>query len=145
MALFKFVSAILEDKPIDIYNQGEMYRDFTYVEDLVSAIYLLIDKVPNNSMQSKTHPKDSLSHVAPFRIVNIGNSKKIKLINFIEIIEEILQKKAIKNFMPIQKGDVPETWADTSLLTHLTDFNLKTEVREGISKFIDWYRDFYKK
>ena len=144
MALFKFVSAILDDKPIDIYNQGEMYRDFTFVEDLVSAIDLLIDKVPNNSEQSEFHPKDSLSRVAPFRIVNIGNSKKIKLIDFIEIIEEILQKKAIKNFMPIQKGDVQETWADTTLLKHLTDFNLKTDVKEGILKFVEWYKDYYK-
>lgn len=143
MALFKFVSAILEERAIDIYNNGNMYRDFTYVEDLVLAIKLLIGKPPIISSNDKK-VGDSLSDSAPFRIVNIGNSKKIKLINFIDAIEEILQKKAIKNFMPMQKGDVPETWADTSLLEKLTGYHPQTEFYEGISKFIKWYKEYNK-
>ena len=142
MALFKFVSAILDDRPIDIYNKGEMYRDFTYIDDLISGIRLLIDEIPLET--KKNLDNDSLSPVAPFRIVNIGNSKKVKLLDFIETIEEILNKKAIRNYMPIQKGDVPATWADTSLLNNLTQFNPKTNFKEGIDHFIKWYREYYK-
>ena len=119
MALFKFVNAILNDKPIEIYNNGEMYRDFTYVDDLVHAIKLLIDAPPSNENISTL---DSLSSVAPYRVVNIGNSNKIKLIDFIEVIEKSLGKKAIRNYMPMQMGDVPATWADTSLLQKLTNY-----------------------
>ena len=143
MALFKFVSAILEERAIDIYNNGEMYRDFTYVEDLVMAIKLLIGKLPIKTTKDKIKQGDSLSHSAPFRIVNIGNSKKIKLIDFIDAIEKILQKKAIKNFMPMQKGDVPETWADTTLLENITGYHPRTDIYEGISKFVEWYRKYY--
>lgn len=141
MALFKFVSLILKNKPIDIYNNGEMYRDFTYVSDLVYAIKLLIDKIP--STKKNTDNIDSLSPIAPFRIINIGNSNKIKLLDFIDAIEENLSKKAIRNYMPIQKGDVPATWADTSLLKKLTDFSPKTNFKDGIDQFIKWYRNYY--
>lgn len=144
MALFKFVSAILEERAIDIYNNGEMYRDFTYVEDLVMAIKLLIGKLPTKSTKDIIKQGDSISDSAPFRIVNIGNSKKIKLMDFIDAIEEILQKKAIKNFMPMQKGDVPETWADTTLLENITGYHPQTDFYEGVSKFIEWYREYYK-
>ena len=144
MALFKFVSAILDDNPIDIYNNGEMYRDFTYVEDLVLSIRKLIEVVPIRPKEKKINTNDSLSPVAPFRIVNIGNSKKIKLLDFIEAIENNLQKKAIKNYMPIQKGDVHETWADISLLENLIGNTPKTNFQEGINKFISWYKEYYK-
>ena len=140
MAYFKFVSSILNNKPIDIYNNGEMYRDFTYVDDLVNGIRLLVDCIPN---YKKISENDSLSPVAPFRVVNIGNSEKIKLIDFIDVIEEGLSKKAIRNYMPIQKGDVTETWADASLLQKLTNYKPRTNYKDGIKHFIRWYLDYY--
>jgi UDP-glucuronate 4-epimerase len=141
MAYFKFVSSILNNNPIDVYNNGEMYRDFTYVDDLVNGIKLLVDCIPNNK---KISENDSLSTVAPFRVVNIGNSDKIKLIDFIDAIEESLNKKAIRNYMPMQKGDVTETWADATLLQKLTNYKPKTNYKDGINNFVKWYRKYYK-
>ena len=141
MALFKFVSGILNNKPIDIYNNGEMYRDFTYVDDLVHGIKLLINAIP--SIGKNINNLDSLSPVAPYRVVNIGNSNKIKLLDFIEAIEENLGKKAVRNYLPIQNGDVPATWADTSLLNILTDCTPQTNFKDGIDQFIKWYRKYY--
>ena len=143
MALHKFVSSILKKEPIDIYNNGEMFRDFTYIDDLALSIRRLIDIIPVRSNEKSKIKFDSISSVAPFRIVNIGNSKKIKLLDFIEAIEDILQKKAIRNYMPIQKGDVPETWADVSLVKELTGYTPNTDFREGIEHFIKWYREYY--
>ena len=141
MAYFKFVSSIINNQPIDIYNNGEMYRDFTYVDDLVNGIKLLIDFIPsNNEIISEM---DSLSPVAPFRVVNIGNSKKIKLIDFIYAIEESLGKKAIRNYMPMQKGDVVATWADATLMQHLTNYRPKTDYKEGVVRFVKWYLEYY--
>jgi len=139
MAYFKFASSILNNKPIDIYNNGEMYRDFTYIDDLVNGIKLLVDCIPNNK---KISENDSLSPVAPFRVVNIGNSEKIKLIDFIDAIEENLNKKAIRNYMPMQKGDVAETWADASLLHKLTNYKPKTNYKNGINNFVKWYKEY---
>ncbi|MDC1150359.1 GDP-mannose 4,6-dehydratase [Gammaproteobacteria bacterium] len=144
LALYKFVDAILDERPIDIYNHGNMYRDFTYVDDLVNAIRLLINVIPQKTENNEvTH--DSLSPVAPYRIVNIGNSDKIKLLDFVEAIEECLGKKAQKNFMEIQAGDVPATWANAELLKKLTGYSPNTNFRDGISKFVEWYREYYKK
>jgi len=144
MALFKFVDAILKEKPIDIYNQGEMYRDFTYIDDLVQAIKLLINTIPKYSKKKEfTKKNDSISPVAPFRVVNIGNANKVKLLDFIEAIEEVLNKKAIRNYLSIQKGDVPATWADNSLLKNLTGFYPKTNFKDGIIEFVKWYRKYY--
>ncbi len=145
MALFKFVNAIINNKPIDIYNNGEMYRDFTYVDDLVYSIKSLINIIPDQSSFKKKILKiDSVSGVAPFRIINIGNSNKIKLIDFVETIESVLEKKAIRNYMPIQKGDVKATWADTSLLRELSGQSPQTNLVDGITSFIKWYREYYK-
>jgi UDP-glucuronate 4-epimerase len=141
MALFKFVSGILNNKPIDIYNNGEMYRDFTYVDDLVYGIKLLINAIP--SIDKNINNLDSLSPIAPYRVINIGNSNKIKLLDFIEAIEENLGKKVIRNYLPMQKGDVPATWADTSLLNNLTDYTPQTNFKDGIDQFIKWYRKYY--
>ena len=143
MAYFKFVSAILNDKPIDIYNNGEMYRDFTYVDDLVYGIKLLIDTIPTSLAGNKIIEDDSLSPVAPYRVVNIGNSNKIKLLDFIEAIEENLGKKAVRNYLPMQKGDVHSTWADASLLKNLTGYSPQTNFRNGVSKFVEWYCNYY--
>ena len=146
MAHFKFTKGILEGTPIDIYNNGEMYRDFTYVEDLTRAIYLLIGAVPIRP-QSKDDidSGDSLSPVAPYRIVNIGNSNQVKLLDYIEAIEAAIGQKAVRNYMEIQPGDVPATWANAELLQKLTGYQPTTNVREGISKFVAWYRDYYGK
>ncbi len=141
MALFKFVSSILNNKQIDIYNNGDMARDFTYVSDLVNGIKLLIGVIP--SVDKKSSVLDSLSPIGPFRVVNIGNSEKIKLLDFIKAIEENLGKKAIRNYMPMQKGDVPETWANASLLNKLTGYTPKTNFKDGIDHFIKWYREYY--
>lgn len=144
MALFKFVAGILDGKPIDIYNNGEMFRDFTYVEDLVRAIRLLVDVVPERpESPDQIQPDDSLSPVAPFRIVNIGNSDKVSLLDFIDAIEVELGIEAKRNYMPMQKGDVPATWADASLLQRLTGYTPKTDVKEGIAKFVAWYLDYH--
>jgi len=143
MALFKFVSAILKNKPIDIYNQGDMYRDFTYIDDLVYGIDLLTNTAPTTNVNEQALKEDSLSNVAPFRVVNIGNSNKIKLLDFIDAIEDILGKKALRNYMPMQKGDVSATWADASLLQNLTGYKPKTNFKDGIARFIEWYRNYY--
>ncbi len=145
LAYFKFTDAILNDRPIDIYNNGDMYRDFTYVDDLVRGIRLLIDAVPvRPETKSEIAKGDSLSPVAPYRVVNIGNSDKVRLLDFIEAIEDALGKKAIRNYMPMQMGDVPATWADTSLLQSLTGYQPKTDIRTGLARFVEWYRDYYK-
>lgn len=133
LALFKFVSAILEGTPIDIYNNGNMFRDFTYVDDLVKAISLILYTNPSDPPKVKIK-SDSLSPVAPFRVVNIGNSEKVKLLDFIDAIEENLQLKAIRNYMPMQIGDVPETWASAELLQGLTGYVPQTAYREGIDR-----------
>ncbi len=145
LALYKFVDAILADRPIDIYNHGDMYRDFTYVDDLVRAIRLLIDAVPERPADGIVPEGDSLSPVAPFRIVNIGNSDKVRLLDFIDAIEDCLGKKAIRNYMPMQMGDVPATWADASLLQRLTGYRPQTDFRDGIAKFVAWFREYYEK
>lgn len=143
LALYKFVDAILDDRPIDIYNHGEMYRDFTYVDDLVRAIRLLIDVPPARpASKDEIAAGDSLSAVAPFRIVNIGNSEKVRLLDFIEAIEDCLGKKAIRNYMPMQMGDVPATWADASLLQSLIGLQPRTHFRNGIPHFVSWYREY---
>ena len=118
-ALYKFVDAILDGRPIDIYNHGDMYRDFTYVTDLVRGIRLLIDTPPVRPDNREVPKGDSPSPVAPYRIVNIGNSDKVRLLDFVEAIEEELGKKATRNYMPMQMGDVPATWATSPQLLAL--------------------------
>lgn len=145
MALFKFVKAMRAGEPIDVYNQGEMYRDFTYVTDLVRGIRLLVDQIPvRPETPDSIFPGDSLSPVAPFRTVNIGNSTRVPLMDFVTEIERALGLTIRKNFMEMQKGDVPETWADCSLLKRLTGYQPQTTVRDGVTAFVDWYRDHYR-
>lgn len=146
LAYYKFVDAILAGRPIDIYNHGEMYRDFTYVDDLVRAIRLLIDVAPVRPASREEIPEgDSLSPVAPFRIVNIGNADKVRLLDLIAAIEDCIGRKAIRNYMDMQKGEVPATWADTGLLQRLTGYRPRTDLRDGIAAFVRWYRDYYGK
>jgi UDP-glucuronate 4-epimerase len=144
MALFKFTKAILEGQPIDVYNHGDMRRDFTYVEDLVHAIWLLIDAAPVRPADGVVAEGDSLSPVAPHRVVNIGNSDAVQLTDFIAAIEEATGLEAQKNLMPMQAGDVPATWANAQLLKTLTGYTPKTNVREGVAQFVQWYRNYYR-
>ncbi|EAQ28468.1 hypothetical protein NAP1_12753 [Erythrobacter sp. NAP1] len=145
MALFKFTRGILEGKPIDIYNEGEMYRDFTYVTDLVRGIRLLLDQPPvRPDSRDDITEWDSLSPAAPWRVANIGNSDKVRLMDFVEAIEAECGCKAVKNFMPMQKGDVPATWADARLLKELTGYAPETDIRTGVKHFVAWYRDYYQ-
>lgn len=146
MALYKFVDAILNDRPIDLYNHGDLYRDFTYVTDLVKGIRLLIDAAPQRpATTADIATGDSLSPVAPYRIVNIGNSQKVRLLDFVAAIEDALGMKAKRNLMAMQKGDVPATWADATLLSDLTGYRPQTGIDEGVAQFVDWYRDYYGK
>ncbi len=142
MAYFKFTKKILEGKKIDIYNKGKMYRDYTYVDDIVDGIYKLINKPPS-LLQKKKFKNDSLSSVAPFRILNIGNTKKVFLLDFINTLERELKRKVIRNYMPMQKGDVFSTLSDSTLLKRITGYNPKTNYKTGIKKFINWYIDYY--
>lgn len=145
MAMFKFTRGVLEGTPIDVYNNGDMWRDFTYVEDLVRGIRLLINAVPQRpATPADIAPGDSLSPAAPFRVVNIGNSDKVRLMDFIDAIEAETGRKAIRNYMPMQTGDVPATWADANLLKTLTGYQPQTNFREGVAAFVRWYRDYYQ-
>lgn len=144
MAPFKFTRAILKGEPIDVYGQGEMFRDFTYVTDLVRGVRLLMDAAPVRPAGPGDIAKgDSLSPVAPWRVVNIGNGEKVSLGTFIAAIEAAAGRKAIRNLMGMQKGDVVATWADNSLLQRLTGYRPETGISEGMQGFVDWYRDFY--
>ena len=144
MALFKFTESILKGKPIDVYNHGNMQRDFIYIEDLIEAIYILTSCMPSIQRDGLVNSFDSISPVAPFRIVNIGNSKAIKICDYIKEIEKSLKMKAKKNLIPIQDGDVENTCADIKLLENLTGYRPSTPISVGISKFIRWYKSYFK-
>ena len=146
LALFKFVDAILDGRPIDIYNHGDMYRDFTYVGDLVRGIRLLIDAAPERPASADDIAEgDSLSPVAPYRVVNIGNSDKVRLLDFVDAIEAELGVPAKRNYMDMQPGDVPATWANAELLQTLTGYRPQTDIKDGIRDFVAWFRDYYGK
>ena len=142
MAYFKFTKKILTDKKIDIYNNGKMFRDYTYIDDIVDGIYKLLNKAPSINSKKK-FKNDSLSPVAPFRILNIGNTKKISLLDFINTLEKELNKKIKRHYMPMQKGDVHSTLSDSSLLKRITGYNPKINYKTGIKKFINWYLNYY--
>jgi UDP-glucuronate 4-epimerase len=143
MALFLFTKAILEDRPIDVYNHGKMRRDFTYVDDIVEGIALLLDKpaAPDTAWKSDAPASDASA--APYRIFNIGRGEPVELEAFIDAIEAELGKKATRNYLPIQPGDVEATWADTGALKAATGYEPKVSVREGVGHFIRWYREYY--
>ena len=147
MALFKFTRNILEGAPIDIYNHGNLRRDFTFVTDLVKAVRLLMDVVPEKpGIRLAAVENDSLSSTAPFRVVNIGNSQAVKLSDFIELIENELGQKAKRNYMELQRGDPLVTLADSSLLFRLTGYRPETDIGTGVKKFIQWYlEDFHQR
>ena len=140
MALFKFTRAILEGAPIDVYNDGEMLRDFTYIDDLTASIVKLIDAVPG----AEAFEGDSLSPVARFRIVNMGGGQPVQLMEYIAELERALGRPAIKNFLPMQQGDLPATAASSELLRRLTGSVPETPLTEGIARFVEWYREVYE-
>ena len=142
MALFKFTKGIINKKKIDIYNEGKMYRDFTYIDDVVEGVCSLINKPPSLKQLGKIK-NDSLSPVAPFRILNIGNTKKVYLLDFINAIEKELKIKALRNYMPLQKGDVKITLSNVNLLKKITGYKPKINYKIGIRKFLKWYLNYY--
>ena len=144
MALFLFTKAILEDKPIDVFNYGKMKRDFTYVDDIVEGIIRVIDTPPKGNPDWTGTAPDPACSKAPYKIYNIGNSSPVPLMEFIEAIEQCLGKQAQKNMMPIQPGDVPATWADVSDLVEDLDYQPNTSIQDGVERFIIWYKEFYK-
>jgi UDP-glucuronate 4-epimerase len=139
MALFKFTKAILEGTPIEIYNHGEMQRDFTYVDDLVEGLVRLCRVPPLD----RCGDADSLSPVAPWRVVNIGNGAPVRLLDFVEAVEAAVGRKAERRLLPMQPGDVPATWADAGLIEALVGPLPRTDIREGVARFVDWYRAEY--
>jgi len=142
MALFKFTKNMLENKKIDIFNFGKHTRDFTYIDDITKHIIKLIDKLPKKNNNKKIYPNTCN---CPYRVINIGNSKQQKLMDFIKELEDVLKVKSIKNFLTLQKGDVKDTLSDTSLLQSLNGKTKPYSTIKGISKFVDWYKDYYKK
>src|SRR5690606_11418930 len=143
MALFMFTKNILEVKPINVFNNGEMMRDFTYVDDIVEAITRIVEKPAQPNLEWTGENPDPGTSYAPYKIYNIGNNSPVRLMDFIEAIEEKTGKKAIKNFMPLQAGDVPATYADVADLYRDIDFQPETNIKDGVGKFVDWYVDYY--
>lgn len=143
MALYLFTKAVFEGKPIDVFNNGEMQRDFTYVDDVVEAVTRVGDRIPvPNANWSGQAPDPSTSN-APYQIYNIGNHSPVKLMRLIEVIEDATGKQAQKNYLPMQPGDVPATYADVADLTRDVDFAPRTPIETGVKRFVDWYRDYY--
>jgi len=144
MALFMFTKAILENKPVNVYNNGEMERDFTYIDDIIEGIARIIKSVPRGNKGWSGMNPDPSSSVAPYSVYNIGNNNPVKLLDFIESIETATGKKARKNMLPMQPGDVPKTWADVSSLMEDFNYNPKTTIEIGIKNFVNWYREYYR-
>lgn len=143
MALFLFTKAIINGEPIKLFNNGEMVRDFTYVDDIVESLYRLLSKKASPNEDFDTNNPVTGSSWAPYRIFNIGNSSPVPLSDYIYAIEDVVGKKAIKEYLPMQPGDVPATEADTSSLEQWINFRPRTTIKEGVSKFVHWYRDYY--
>jgi UDP-glucuronate 4-epimerase len=143
MALFLFTKAILNGEPIKVFNNGNMMRDFTYIDDIVESIYRLIQKKPERNPKWDGKNPDPGTSYAPYRVYNIGNSNPVNLMNFITAIEEKLGIEAKKEFLPLQAGDVPATYADVEDLYNEINFRPQTSIKEGVSQFIDWYLDYY--
>jgi UDP-glucuronate 4-epimerase len=144
MALFLFTKAMLENRPIDIYNFGNMERDFTYIDDIIEGVIRVMKRIPDPNPQWSSENPDPATSAAPFKLYNIGNNNPVKLLNLIQVLEACLGKKAKKNFLPIQPGDVPATFADVENLIKDVDFKPITPIEEGVKKFVDWYQGYYR-
>jgi len=143
MALFLFTKAILEGRPIDVFNHGQMVRDFTYIDDIAEGVVRVLDRPATADPSFDSTRPDPARSNSPYRVFNIGNSDPVRLMDFIESIEQALEKPASKNFLPLQDGDVPATFADVSELARWTEFKPGTPVRQGVGRFVDWYRSYY--
>lgn len=143
MALFLFTRAILEGRPIELFNNGRMKRDFTYIDDIVEGVLRTLDRVPTGDPSWSGEDPDPGTSRAPYRVYNIGNNQPVELTEFVEAIEEALGKKAEKRYLPMQPGDVPATWADVDDLMRDVGFRPRTSIREGIRRFVAWYREYY--
>jgi len=144
MALFLFTKAILEDKPIDVYNAGKMQRDFTYIDDITEGVFRVTGRIPEPDAKWQGDNPDPATSFAPYKIYNIGNNRPVELLDFIKILEKLLGKKARMNLLPMQPGDVPRTFADIDDLMKDVSFKPATSVEDGIRRFIEWYREYYK-
>lgn len=144
MALFKFTSKILRGEPIQVFNHGRMRRDFTYIDDIVEGVVAIIDQPPSGDPTWRGDAPNPARSYAPYRIYNIGNSKPVDLMRYIEVLESCLGKKAEIEFMPMQPGDVPATFADTTALHEAVGFKPGTEIEVGVARFVDWYRSYYR-
>lgn len=144
MAIFLFTKAIIEGMPLDVYNEGKMKRDFTYIDDVVDGVVKVIERPATQDLNWNSDSPDPSSSIAPYKIYNIGNSSPVQLLEFIQAIEDAIGKKAVLNFLPMQKGDVVSTWADTTDLEVVFGYKPNTPVKEGIAKFVEWYKRFYK-
>ncbi len=144
MALFLFTKAIFEDRPIDVFNYGRMQRDFTYIDDIIEGVIRVMDKVPSPDPAWSGSCPDPAASYAPYKLYNIGNNNPVELMHFIEVLETCIGKKAEKNLLSIQAGDVPATYADVDDLIQDVGFKPSTSIEEGIRKFVEWYRDYYK-
>jgi UDP-glucuronate 4-epimerase len=144
MALFLFTKAILEGRPIDVFNNGKMQRDFTFIDDIVEGVIRVLDRPAEPDPAFDPMRPDPARSAAPYRVFNIGNHQPVELMIYIETLESALGKTALKNFLPMQDGDVPATSADTADLRSATGFAPRTAVRDGIKRFVDWCRDYYK-
>jgi UDP-glucuronate 4-epimerase len=144
MALFLFTKAILEGNAIDVFNYGKMRRDFTYIDDIVKGVAKIIDKVPGPNISWNGDAPNPSTSFAPYRLYNIGNNNPVELEHFISVLENCLGKKAERNLLPIQPGDVPATYADVDDLVREVGFKPATTIEEGIKKFVEWYREYYR-
>ncbi|MBB5347756.1 NAD-dependent epimerase [Desulfoprunum benzoelyticum] len=144
MALFLFTQAILAGQPIDVYNNGEMERDFTYIDDIVEGVVRVIDRVPTGNPAWSGDNPDPATSYCPWRVYNIGNNSKEKLLRYIEVLENCLGRKADKNFLPMQPGDVPATFADVDDLVRDFDYRPGTTLEHGIGRFVEWYRRYFR-
>ncbi|MCR4319406.1 MAG: NAD-dependent epimerase/dehydratase family protein [Candidatus Brocadiaceae bacterium] len=140
MALFLFTKAILEGKPIDVFNYGKMQRDFTYIDDIIEGVVRVMDKTPEPNPKWSGDNPDSATSYAPYKLFNIGNNNPVELMQFIEVLECYLGKKAVKNLLPIQQGDVPATYADIDDLVEAVDFKPSTPIETGVKHFVEWYK-----
>ncbi len=143
MALFKFTDKILKGEPIDVFNHGNHRRDFTYIDDIVEGVVRVMGKTPEGNPDWTGDNPDPASSKAPWKLYNIGNNQPVELMRYIEVIEECLGKKAEKNMLPLQPGDVPDTYADVDALVDDVGYKPNTTIEDGIKRFVDWYREFY--
>ena len=144
MALFLFTRAILEGRPIDVFNNGNMERDFTYVDDIVEGVARVIEKIPEGDFNWRSDTPDPATSYCPYRIYNIGNNRKERLMRYIQVLEDCLGRRAEKNFLPMQPGDVPATYADVDDLVRDFDYKPDTTLEHGVAEFVRWYKEYYR-